>query len=838
MMSTTNLHSLWLVIGLFLSMQGFSQKSAPTNVSEAAKVGKVTGKIIDAETNLPIDYANIVVFRVKDSVMISGAVTNPKGDFEVAQLPSGKFYLRISFIGYQDLLSEPFTLLPKVPEKNIGTLALHSSAKNLGAVEIVAEKRLVEYSLDRRVVNVDKNIVNEGGNALDVLQNVPSINVDADGNVSMKGSTSVTLLIDGRPANISGVSLDQLPANLIENVEIISNPSAKFNPEGMAGIINIKTKKSKQSGLNGVANLSVSTANRNNASLNLNYNTGKFSFFTTIGGRYNQGGMTGSSVKTGTSLSDTVYPFYREESSFDNDRNSKGANIKFGTTYTINKKNSVTLGASYDYSAFNMDNNTPGTNRLIYNDPNDLHWVQTVMNNSQAQNKFTDWGLNLGYKHTFDKPREELTLDMSYQEGLNDRNQQIQRTILNIMDTSLSPQENTTLGDDYDFDAQLNYVYPLREKGKIEMGYQGKMRGGDNDNKQYVQDEEGNMTQSFDLSSRFINHEQVHGMYASWGDEFGKYTFQVGGRLEYAFMDGKTLVPQGSANHDTAFDYHYLRFYPTIHLSRKIGNTQELQLSYSRRVNRPRAWSLNPFVDYSNYPISIRYGNPELLPEDIHSLELNHAKYWKKTSLYTTLYYRQINDVIRQYTFMAIDDRGNEVQNNTSYNYASGNNYGVDMIVEQELYKWWRLNLSGSFYHNSTKGGGDESINSEGYSYSFKFNSNMNFPKNLTIQLSAQYRGPQFNGQNEMDESFFADLALRKGFYNNKLTVGLRLSDIFNTMNFNSTTHGENFTINSSSKRKHTQAIVLSLSYKINQGVRQQNNKKPAENTNHEEEMF
>ncbi len=809
------------------------------SLSAWAQTANISGKIIDETTGMAIEFANVLAMKAGTNEMINGVITNEKGEFVLNRLPFGNCYIKVTFIGYKEFKSEEITLGARNNNVKMSVIKLSSESQNLEAVEIVGEKRLMEYQIDKRVVNVEQNIVNDGGTAVDVLSNVSSVSVDAEGNISLKGSTNVTVLVDGRPMELSGLGLDQIAASTIEAVELISNPSAKYDPEGMTGIINIKTKKRVTVGINGLVNASASTSGRANLSTNVNLGREKVNFFTNIGINRFAGKNRGESTTVTTFPSEQLHLFlnapysYRNEyQSSTGERDGLGGNAKFGVDWKMNTYNSLTASVDLQTWGGGRENASPKSVTSYYNQSDSMRTAQWMAMNNESNFRQYSAITNLSYRKTTSRPREEFTLDVmvnvfrSNSESDNTRRYKIYNDLV-TNPTTPSEWDNTTRqitdggGNGLRSNIQANYIYPLGEKGKIETGYQGNIRPVNNKSDFTV-----NNAYNPDLSYDFEFIQQAHGIYGLWADEIGKWGFQLGGRMEYAESDGTTTVPEGSINSDTSFTYSYFRFYPTVHLSRKIDETQELQLSYSRRVNRPREHDLNPFRDMSNYPFSIEYGNPELIPEDVHSLELNHSKYWKSTSLYTNIYYRRVNNVIRDYSFLD----ANGILNETEYNYASGTNYGVDLTLEQALTKWWRVNANGNFYRNITKGDNntstDASLNSEGYSYSFRVNSAMNFPQNLSVQVSGRFNGPRYRGQEEMLPNWGAEIAIRKGFNKNKWSVGLRVSDIFNTQKWGSTTQGADFVTNSERKMLTSRALYVSVSYKINQGARPQKQEK------------
>jgi outer membrane receptor protein involved in Fe transport len=782
-------------------------------------LGSISGMVVDKQTSQPVEYANLVLFRTKDSSMINGAITNQSGIFTIEKVPFGKYYMVVSFIGYSSLKIPEIIVNPKDPDKKLGQIKFEPSTSLLGEVNITAEKRMMEYTLDKKIVNVDKNLVSAGGSAVDVMQNIPAVTVDIDGNVSLRGSTNVTILIDGRPSNLSGMSrqaiLEQIPASSIETIELITNPSAKYNPDGMSGIINIKLKKKTAQGFNGIVSTSIGTSNRYNSSVNLNYSTSKFNIFGSWDGRWNQGKGYGNTTRNAT-INDTIS--YTNQSS-DMKRIMENHSFKLGFDWFINKENTLTVSGQ-----LNDENSTREQN--LYSITNDYKLVkkQDYYQRNDETEKDNSNTINLGYKKTFKQKSRELTADFSYSSSTNSESTDMKNyTYMNNYNPiSGNPfkQYQYDNGKNNNGSVLINYVHPLNEKMKLETGFQGTYRKMDNDfhleNFNYSQNEYINDTNS---SNQFIYNENINAVYGTLSKEWQTISMQLGLRLEQSFTTAEQITQTQS------FENNYFSFYPTIHISKKLPHKQEMQLSYSRRVNRPRIWDLNPFKDYSN-PLVINYGNPELKPEYINSFELGHSKYWNKTSFYTSVYYRQINDVIKRISYLGNDG----INYMTNENLSKGTSYGVDLILEQEIAKWWRINANFSYFRTLIEGNSiDGNISTDNYSWTSKLNSSMTLLKNLSIQITANYRAPIITPQGKMYETYSADIAMKKDFLKDKLSVSLRVSDIFNTQRFDMDAFGNGF-YSTMYRKRQSQAAYLTISYKINGGLKQKTRKKPAEN--------
>ncbi len=782
--------------------------------------GNVTGVVVDKLTSQAVEYANLVLFRQKDSVMVSGAVTNQKGQFNIDKVPFGKYYLVVSFIGYSSLRIPDIMVNPKEPNKNVGQIKFEPSTNTLGEVNITAEKRMMEYSLDKKIVNVDKNLVSAGGSAVDVMQNIPAVTVDIDGNVSLRGSTNVNILVDGRPSNLSGMSrqaiLEQIPASSIEAIEIITNPSAKYNPDGMSGIINIKLKKKTAQGLNGLVSSSIGTGNRYNSSVNLNYSTSKFNLFGSWDGRWFQGKGYGNTYRIAT-LKDTN--FYTHQHS-EMKRKMNNNNVKLGFDWYINQKNTITLSGQMGH-----DESSREQNLFSYsNDYNQTSYEHYFKQNTESENENSN-SINLSYKKTFEKKNKELTADFSFSKSDESENTDMNNQFL--LDNYLpfngfdEIQQQLNNGNTQNGSALINYILPINEKLKLETGFQGIYRKIDNDfnlkNFDYL-------SKTYIIDTNSINHfiykENINAVYGTLSKEWESISVQIGVRLEQAYTTAEQITQAKT------FENNYFSVYPTLHISKKLPNKNEMQFSYSRRVNRPNIYDLNPFKDYSN-PLVINYGNPYLKPEYINSFELGHSKFWDKRSFYTSIYYRQINDVIKRISYLGTDG----ISYMTNENLSKGISYGVDLILEQEIAKWWRINANFSYFRTLIEGNSiDGSISTDNYSWTSKLNSTMTLMKNLSIQISANYRAPIITPQGRMNETYSADIAMKKDFMkDNRLSVSFRVSDVFNTQKFDMEAFGNNF-YSTMIRKRQSQAAFLTLSYKINDGLKQKSKRKPVEN--------
>ncbi len=767
-------HHIFISIILLFNIHSISIAQLKNNTpTQSYAKGTITGKIHDQLTDQPVEFATISIMEISDSSLVSGTVTDKNGHFQINNIPLGNYYLRISYIGYEDLLSKTFELTKNEPVKDFEKIGLKPKAENLEAVEITGEKQLYQNTIDKKVVNVDQNLVTQGGSATDVLRTLPSVEVDMDGNISLRGSQNVTILIDGRPSGMSGsdlaMVLEQIPASSIEKIEIITNPSAKYDPEGMSGILNIVLKKEQRGGTNGGVSVSIGTQDRYNASANVNHRSKNFNIYLNYSFRQFAGERTGKSFWQGLS----------SDSSLTIDQESEGSGkhqshmVKTGIDYFLNEKNTIYFSTTFNSRDWNGNENTDYYN---YNNVNTL----LSMNNRFVEEGYDGYGLSydLGYEKKFKDPNKIFNLDANYNINQYDRNGFYTQT---NYDASMNLLGNPSLQNDYtNMDNQsiyikANYEHPFSETAKMEIGYNGDFRFIDNDfySENFVDSLQEYISNEM-LNNRFLFDENIHAAYGTYSKTIGKFGVQGGVRLEQA------LTTSELADENKTFDNDYFSVFPTIHTSYKFSKMTEIQLSYTRRINRPSIWSLNPFTDYSD-PVNLRRGNPYLKPEYINSIELGFSKYGKILTIMPSIYYRNVTDVIER--IKTLDTSGISIV--TYENLSEGTYYGLEFITVANLGRSWRLNLSANIYENRLNAENIQSnLSNRGINWFAKMVSDHKLPKDFSVQIMGFYRSPFTLTQGTMDEMYSIDAGAKKTFFNKKASVGIRISDLFDTRKF------------------------------------------------------
>jgi len=772
-----------VLISNYLIAQKQSGQSGNKQGGSTQGYGVISGALHDESTKAHVEYGNILLFRAKDSVMVTGTITDPKGKFLLSNIMPGNYYIRASFIGYEDKYFSGIAISQLSADVKMGDVYISPSLSSLEEVEIIADKSLITNNLDKKVITVDKTMALSGGTATDVMENVPSVAVDAEGNVSLRGNSNITLLIDGKPASQAGISssdiLNQLPASAIEAIEVITNPSVRYDPDGTSGIINIVLKKKALQGFNGQLSGTVGTNEKYNGSLNLNYRTGKFNIFAGFDGRYNLTQTSSESERT-SDFGD-VQNELRQSQEGESFRQS--LNFNGGIDYFIDTRNNITFSVQRRNMAFGQEgmmkySNYYGTDSLISN----------FQRYTESERRIQSMGYNLSYKHTFAEKGREFTQDFVFNNNEMNNDQLIDQQDYDVITGEpiglIQSQHNYAVNKNYFFTAQGNYIHPFISGARIESGYKVSVRdlGMDYDYTTYNHNT-GEWDEQVLLKNHYDYKEQIYAVYGIYGNTWQKLRYQAGLRYEQVYINSK--VEQTGETYNNP----YYSFYPSLHTQYDLGKSRELQFSYSRRVDRPSPRELNPYVDYSD-SLNIRMGNPALRPEYTNSLELGVLKYWDKASLTSNMFFRNTTGLVENIT--QLDSTG--VTYTMPQNINNSQSYGFEFVASANPNKWLKLNGNFSLYKYLVSEVPEYQIPAtESFTWSGRVNASFVYSKNGSFQLIGNYTSPSSSLQSEREANYTVDASLRHDFFKNKLSVSLRLTDIFNTRNFNSTTTGSNF---------------------------------------------
>jgi len=767
-----------------------AQTHTQTTKPPAQNIGSINGTLVNAQKK-PVSYATVTLLR-PDSSVVNGDLSKDDGSFSITPTGLGAFTLRIEAIGLK-VLFVPVQVTAAAPDKNLGNVQVTASQHTLKEVNIVGERPLMEMNVDKKVFNVEKNTTTAGGSASDVLSNVPSVTVDVDGNVSLRNNSNVTILIDGKPSTLLGSdqasALQSLPASSIESVEVITNPSAKYDAQGNTGIINIVTKKSNTLGFNGNITLGAGTGDKYNGALGLNLRKGKWNVFVNSSARLNSNynNTTTDIYGKGPAAHDTI-----SSHSYEHDyRHFNGSFNTVGASYDINKNNSITLTENINV----MDFSTTGNSIYnVYNATNETGLASSEQRGISNSGGPVSISSGLDYKGKFKKTGEEIDVDATFVTSSISRTQDY-TTYINNYDpaSSIGPiYENAPVtGTNNTFNATIDYTDPLFTKnGKLGIGAKTQQYSFTSNNNPLVDTMGGPQFVDPTLLTRFNYTQQIDAGYINWNDQYGKFSYQAGLRAEYNEYNG---VDYALGNQ--TYSQSLLNLFPSAFVSYQLPDQQSIYLNYSRRTNRPSFFQLLPYKDVSN-PAIVSEGNPNLSPEYIQNIEFSYTKGDNRgdnflVSAYYTYTQNLIEKIVRP--VMASDSLPatfNNAQFTQPENLASGTTYGLELIGHIQILPIWDATLNFNFFQNQINVGNIDSAQSQyiadnnGFSWFGKINTNLKLPGGFSLQINGNYESAKPIAQGTVKEVYWMDAALKKSFLKNKATLVVNCSDVFNTRKY------------------------------------------------------
>ncbi len=775
---------------------------AVAQTSTAQRQPWIRGTLADAN-KAPVPFATIALHRAADSVLVTGVVASETGVFAV-QAKSGQYYLKISALSYRDKLVSAISVGEQ--DTQMGTVVLVANAKRLDEVVVVGEKSQMELALDKRIFNVGKDLANAGGTASDILKNIPSVAVDGDGNVSLRGSNSVRILIDGKPSGLvsfkGGSGLQQLQGSMIERVEVITNPSARYEAEGMGGIINIVLKKERKEGFNGSFDVITGYPSNFGAAANVNYRRKNLNFFVNYTASFrNTPGR--SSLYQEVYANDTTF-VYRQNAT--NKLKGQNNNARAGIDFFLTPKS--TLTASYTWRL------SKGKRFA------DIQYLDYIPNTSILQSTTsrlqdeTETEPNseyvLSYKKTFAREGHELTADVRYLDNWEKSDQFFtQKTVLPDGNSSaIPPVLQRSINDETEKQllVQVDYVQPFRKDGKLEGGLRLSSRNMTNDYTVTQQNSDNTWTPLPGLTNDFLYVEKINALYGIVGNKVRKFSYQLGLRAEWT--DVTTTLKQTNDVNPRS----YANLFPSLHATYDLPRQHALQISYSRRVRRPQYNDLSPFMTFSDNR-NFFSGNPDLNPEFTNAFEIGHIKYVEKGSMSSSIYYRHTTGKIIR--IRRVDEQGNSTTR--PENLATEDSYGAEFAGSYALYKWWKLDGSVNFFRAMTNGGNlDASYQSDTYSWFTRLTSRFTILKNTDVQMRGNYEAPQKTPQGSRQAIVTLDFSISKDILNNNGTLVLNVIDVFNSRRYRSITEGANFYTESNSQGRLRQ-INLTFNYRLHQ---------------------
>ena len=754
----------------------------------------IQGRIIDAGTQQPIEFVTVSIYNPATSKNLAGALTNQDGVFNIASVANGTYELRISFVGYS-----PFNKEFNVNGSDVrfGNIPLTEDSKMLKEVQVVGQGSQMRFDIDKKVFSVDQNIAAAGGSATDVLQNIPSVDVDNDGNISLRNNASVEVWINGKPSGLTADNraqvLQQMPAENIESIEVMTNPSAKFNPEGTAGIINLVMKKNRKAGYYGSLSAGATLQNGkpgSNAGASINYNVGKFDVFANLGYRRMVGNGWGLTERTNYNNGDSTLLNQNSKTEF----KMGGVFFRAGVDYHLDSKNTIGING---FGHNGMPDMYSNTDYLLTRKATNAK-LRDYSRENNASDQHKGYNVNLYHRIDFDKKGSNLMTNLSYSEHGNLGNQRY--TQLDRL-AAANNQDITQIadGNSNTIELKTDYTKKFTDNNRLELGWSSiwndrlsNASGTDNFNNKDIPE----------YYNVFDYAEQIHAGYATYGTRIDNFSVQAGVRGEYFRKDITSTSSRESIKLDPQ---SYFKVYPSVYLSYSLPNNNEVQLNYTRRVDRPRGRMVNSFRDYSD-STNISYGNPLLMPELTSAFELNYIKNWDNHTLSSSIYYRLNNDDIERVSFLR-----NGVMESTFMNLTKEHDMGVELVAKNRLFKILNLTSSLNFYYNKL----DASVYTnelypevrvvlpahENFSWDGRVIANLMLSPTFSGQVTGQYRSERLTPQGKQLDSYSMDLGLRKSFFEKKFSVNFNVRDLFDSRKFRSVTSGEGFYQYSENKR-------------------------------------
>jgi outer membrane receptor protein involved in Fe transport len=808
--------NLFFIIFTLTFFSVFSQKPQNDQFS-------ITGKIIDSNTKEPLEYATVILNN-QETKQLSGGITDENGNFNI-KINTGTYDISFEFISFKTIKISNKIINSSI---NFGTIKLSEDADELDEIVIIAEKSTVEIRLDKRIYNVGKDMTVRGGSASDVLDNVPSVDVDVEGNVSLRGNENVRILIDGKPSALVGLSgtdaLRQLPADAIERVEVVTSPSARYDAEGTAGILNIILRKGVATGLNGSLNATIGDPTQYRIASNINFRTKKVNLFTNLGYR-NSSGPGNFLTNLSTFENESINSLRIEDRNFERNRN--GYNINVGLEYFLSKESSIT--GTYFFR--DSDNKNLSNNIIRVFDINDiLEFSDTRIQDEDEIDTTSQFALN--YTNNINSSGHKLTIDFQYSES-----DEIEKAFIN---DSLAEENNITTEDSKNTLIQSDYVLPIGENTQFEIGYRGEFQDLTSD---FLVTR--TPTLDFDPSNNLVFKQNVNAIYSQFGSKLNKFSYLLGLRTEI------TDVKVRLTNTNEKFDYKYTELFPTINVGFERTEDQSFTIGYSRRLRRPRFWYLNPFESRSSQNV-IYKGNPALIPTFTNSFDLGFLQKIGKLTLNSSIYFQHSINAIERVSrdeIRFIDGVNQVITIREPINLASEDRFGFELTTNYNPSK--KVRLSGSFnvFQQESKGlyaynkfiideiSGDiiatpeiQDLGNTNNSWFTRFNATFSLPWEIQMQNRLSYRGPRKTVQSESDGIFSANIALSKDVFKEKGSLVLNVSDVFNSRKRKSTNYNPNkenpTSISYQESQWRVRQVSLNFTYRFNQKKKQQRDRR------------
>jgi outer membrane receptor protein involved in Fe transport len=756
--------------------------------------GSISGRVLESGTGKPIEYSNIVVLSVLDTNLVTGGITNSDGYFNLTQIPEGAYFLDVRFIGFEDIRFE-VSITSEQMNLNMGEIFISPTEIDIEEVIVEGQRSPVSYQIDKKVIDVDQMQTVISGSAVDILENIPSVTVDVEGHVSLRGSGSFTVLIDGRPSVLNAQDiLQQLPASSIGSIEIITNPSAKYDPEGTSGIINIVLKDSRLRGFSGIVNANAGLNDKYGGDFLVEYVEDKFS--SHLGFDYNRRFSLGDRRQENRLILDQNTNFIN--SIGDRERGRISYSARAGMEFRPGQSNILSFGGRIGFRE-SLDNALLNYVQWSENDPQQFNYLSR----SERSRASTYFALNTNFIHKFDSNGHELSSELVF--SSNDADEFTRSSEINNS-TQFGGKWTTEKGPSSDVRGKIDYVLPIGEKSKFESGYQGQIDISEESTSLLDFNSSAGMYEiqpEFNYTTEYNRSE--HALYSIFSNSWNKLGLQAGIRGEYTFRTIELPLLEQEFRIDR-WDY-----FPSVHGSYEFSKGKQVMASYTRRIERPRGWQLEPFdtwMDANN----VRRGNPALEPEYIDSYEMAVQTYFGNISLSAEVYYKMTQNKIERVRSVFDED----VTLNTVENIGRDYSIGSEVMLLFDMFKFWNVNLMGNIYNYRIEGVlYEEQFSRESFNWQGRLNNVFRLGSTTQLQVNARYNSPSVSSQGRREGYFSTDLALRQDLFDRLLSITLQVRDVLGTAKYEFTSEGLNF-YNYNYFTRESPVVMLNLRFNIN----------------------
>jgi outer membrane receptor protein involved in Fe transport len=790
-------NKIFIVSFLLIALNSWGQRPMGGN-----KIGVLSGTIIDSLTKKPLEYTSVKVYTQADSSFVMGIYTDANGEFLLYQIPAGKYFAKITLLNYQSKWIRNISITNEKPDRVLGAIKLASeNATELEVAKVSTNKKILETSFDKKVYNISEDLTARNGSVNDVLNNIPSVEVDQDGKISLRGDGNVTILIDGRPSVMTGNSaksfLDALPANMVERIELVTNPSAKYDPDGTSGIINIVLKKNKLRGINGNVNVSGATGNILNGSTSLSMRNSKMNVYGTYSYRHYEGERNNFGELNRFINADSLFRLNQNRLGTDY---NVGHTLKFGSDFYL--KDRSILGFNITTSIGERNRSGDLVNKQL-NPSGDLiaQWNRISFDPSKQKNM----DANLNYKYDFKEDKGSISMEASQSFGTDTTggryNQKYSTPFSTSKEQQLANMENNRVSS-----VMLDYVRVLPKSIRIEVGAKTIIRNSLINSNSETKDSLGIFLDDKLSTFTYSYDEQIYSSYGNFAQHIGKFKYQGGVRVERSFQT-PNLISQNQV-----FAKNYFNIFPSAFLTYTIIKDLDLTLNYSRRINRASSENLNPFTSYAD-PYNLRKGNPELSPEFIDSYEFGYGFIKRKLSINGSVYYRDSRSVIQRYRLF--DPNGYAAI--TYINIDRSQSVGTELIITFRPIPGFKNVVS--FNGNQIKYSDSKILQTPttGFNWSVKYIGSIDFwKKTASLQINGKYNAPIITPQGKVQPRASLDISGEKNMKEGKWTIGFKVSDVFNTQEFRIyAEEDEPRVVQTSTFKQTTRRFYLNLAYKF-----------------------